>query len=227
MHGTRRMHRSLLSPALALPPPSVCVCVCVCVCAPALSILHVVAVAAFFFADGHTVSNAPDLFRPPKLSGTGPGQYWGGGPPGKPLGCCQLFILPCCSSAVHSLDTGGGGVLRTICRSPSAGYFVYATTYTPSPMRQGRQRPDAEMSRRKKSAKQTSCTIRLYTSYCFNQRCVLRKFRSPPAGSSVDATTYTHWPKHQRPRRPDAGISPRTQSAKQTPPEGDAGEAGV
>ena len=24
-------------------------------------------------ADGHTVSNAPDLFRPPKLSGTGPG----------------------------------------------------------------------------------------------------------------------------------------------------------
>jgi hypothetical protein len=25
------------------------------------------------FADGHTVSNAPDLFRPPKLSGTGPG----------------------------------------------------------------------------------------------------------------------------------------------------------
>ena len=56
------------------------------------------------FADGHTVSNAPDLFRPPKLSGTGPGQYWGGGPPGKPLGSCQLFILPCCSSAVHSLD---------------------------------------------------------------------------------------------------------------------------
>ena len=42
-------------------------------------------------ADGHTVSNAPDLFRPPKLSGTGPGQYWGGGQPGKPLGCCQLF----------------------------------------------------------------------------------------------------------------------------------------
>ena len=24
-------------------------------------------------ADGHTVSNASDLFRPPKLSGTGPG----------------------------------------------------------------------------------------------------------------------------------------------------------
>ena len=42
-------------------------------------------------ADGHTASNAPDLFRPPKLSGAGPGQYWGGGPPGKSLGCCQLF----------------------------------------------------------------------------------------------------------------------------------------
>ena len=27
------------------------------------------------FADGHTVSNAPDLFRPPKLSSTGIGQY--------------------------------------------------------------------------------------------------------------------------------------------------------
>ena len=29
--------------------------------------------APFNFADGHTVSNAPDLFRPPKLSSTGPG----------------------------------------------------------------------------------------------------------------------------------------------------------
>ena len=48
---------------------------------------------ASIVADGHTVSNAPDLFRPPKLSGTGPGQYWGGGPPGKPLGCCQLLLL--------------------------------------------------------------------------------------------------------------------------------------
>ena len=32
-----------------------------------------------FFADGYTVSNAPDLFRPPKLSNTGPSLYWGGG----------------------------------------------------------------------------------------------------------------------------------------------------
>ena len=44
-------------------------------------------------ADGHTASNTPDLFRPPKLSGAGPGQYWGGGPPGKTSGCCQLFVV--------------------------------------------------------------------------------------------------------------------------------------
>ena len=29
--------------------------------------------ASMAFADGHTASNAPDLFRPPKLSGAGPG----------------------------------------------------------------------------------------------------------------------------------------------------------
>ena len=29
-------------------------------------------------ADGHAVSNAPDLFRLPKLSGARPGYYWGG-----------------------------------------------------------------------------------------------------------------------------------------------------
>ena len=45
----------------------------------------------YFLASGHTASNAPDLFRTPKLSGAGPGQYRGGGPPGKPLGCCWLF----------------------------------------------------------------------------------------------------------------------------------------
>ena len=28
---------------------------------------------AYVFADGHTESNAPDLFRPPKLRGSGPG----------------------------------------------------------------------------------------------------------------------------------------------------------
>ena len=30
-------------------------------------------VVALFIAGGHTASNAPDLFRPPKLSGAGPG----------------------------------------------------------------------------------------------------------------------------------------------------------
>ena len=40
------------------------------------------------FASGHTATNTPDLFRTPKLTVAGPGQYWGGGPPGKPLGCC-------------------------------------------------------------------------------------------------------------------------------------------
>ena len=38
-------------------------------------------------ASGHTATNAPDLIRTPKLTVAGPGQYWGGGPPGKPLGC--------------------------------------------------------------------------------------------------------------------------------------------
>ena len=45
-------------------------------------------------ADSHTVSNAPELVRPPTLSGTVPGWYWVGGPPGKSIGCCQL--LPFC-----------------------------------------------------------------------------------------------------------------------------------
>jgi hypothetical protein len=40
-------------------------------------------------ADGQTVSSAPDLLRPPKLGGTGPGQCRVGGPPGKSSGCCQ------------------------------------------------------------------------------------------------------------------------------------------
>ena len=44
-------------------------------------------------ASGHTATNTPDLFRTPKLTVAGPGQYWGGGPPGKPLGCCWLFCL--------------------------------------------------------------------------------------------------------------------------------------
>jgi hypothetical protein len=27
----------------------------------------------------------------PETCGTGPGQHWGGGPPGKPSGCCRFF----------------------------------------------------------------------------------------------------------------------------------------
>ena len=44
------------------------------------------------FACGHTASNAPDPIRTRKLSGARPGQYWGGGPPGKPFGCRKLFL---------------------------------------------------------------------------------------------------------------------------------------
>ena len=40
------------------------------------------------FASGHTATNTPALIRTPKLKVAGPGQYWGGGPPGKPFGCC-------------------------------------------------------------------------------------------------------------------------------------------
>ena len=43
------------------------------------------------FASDHTATNTPDLFRTLKLTVAGPGQYWGGGPPGKPFGCCWLF----------------------------------------------------------------------------------------------------------------------------------------
>ena len=45
------------------------------------------------FANGHTSSNTPDPIRTRKLSRERPGQYWGGGPPGKPLGCCWLFAF--------------------------------------------------------------------------------------------------------------------------------------
>ena len=54
------------------------------------------------FADSRTAVHALDLFRPPKLSGDGPDQCWGGGPPGKPLGCCQLLIFFACSKGNYS-----------------------------------------------------------------------------------------------------------------------------
>ena len=34
---------------------------------------QIISLARTNFADGHTASNTPDLFRPPKLSGAGPG----------------------------------------------------------------------------------------------------------------------------------------------------------
>ena len=43
------------------------------------------------FASGHTAMNTPDPIRTRKLSIARPGQYWGGGPPGKPFGCRWLL----------------------------------------------------------------------------------------------------------------------------------------
>ena len=45
------------------------------------------------FANGHTSSNAPDPIRTRKSSGERLGQYWGWGPPGRPLVCCWLFVI--------------------------------------------------------------------------------------------------------------------------------------
>ena len=51
----------------------------------------------FYVASGHTSSKTPGLIRTRKLSGERPGQYWGGGPPGKPFGCCWLL----CAATHH------------------------------------------------------------------------------------------------------------------------------
>ena len=56
-----------------------------------LGSLCVTTLADYYFASGHTALNTPDPIRTRKLSSARPGQYWGGGPPGKPLGCCWLF----------------------------------------------------------------------------------------------------------------------------------------
>ena len=48
------------------------------------------------FASGHTSSNTPGPIRTRTLSGERPGQYWGGGPPGKPFGCCWLLFCAVC-----------------------------------------------------------------------------------------------------------------------------------
>jgi hypothetical protein len=68
---------------------------------------------ALRIASGHTATNAPDLFRTPKLTVAGPGQYWGGGPPGKPFGCCWLFMFYGWSVLVWwSGEKVNAGVLR-------------------------------------------------------------------------------------------------------------------
>ena len=50
----------------------------------------------FVVVSGHTALKAPDPIRTRKLSSARPGQYWGGGPPGKSLGCCWLFAPGYC-----------------------------------------------------------------------------------------------------------------------------------
>ena len=59
----------------------VCACVCVCLCVGVYvnwmwknnSSISFYLQKSLKFASGHTASNAPDLFRTPKLSGAGPG----------------------------------------------------------------------------------------------------------------------------------------------------------
>ena len=46
----------------------------------------------YFLRNGHTTSIAPHPVRSVKLSGVGPGQYYGGGPRGKPR-CCSFFAF--------------------------------------------------------------------------------------------------------------------------------------
>ena len=75
----------------------VCMCVCIYIYIYIYMYMYLSLSRRLFFhrfavaADRHTVSNALGLFRPAKLSGTWPNQCWGGGPPGKPFGCCRLL----------------------------------------------------------------------------------------------------------------------------------------
>ena len=85
-------------------------------------------------ADGHTASNAPDLFRPPKLSGAGPGQYWGGGPPGKTLGCCQPFLLK--NRCLVRWASGGGASAGSAPRC-----FLRMQLFQAGPKQTGSSRP--------------------------------------------------------------------------------------
>ena len=60
---------------------------------PHCSSVHRAYTSMVAFACGHTASNAPDPIRTRKLIGARPGQYWGGGPPGKPFGCRKPFCV--------------------------------------------------------------------------------------------------------------------------------------
>ena len=58
-------------------------------------------------ASAHGAAGTFFLFRTMKLTVAGVGQYWGGGPPGKPFGCCWLFCLArmgLAKSHSHALD---------------------------------------------------------------------------------------------------------------------------
>ena len=91
------------------------------------------------FADGHTASNAPDLFRPPKLSSAEPGQYSGGGPPGKPSGCCQLLYFFACRQFVlpATLFALMGKIRMPGVETGSQAWSLYdtATLHAPVPTR--------------------------------------------------------------------------------------------
>ena len=65
-----------------------------------------------FFANGHISSNTPDPIRTRKSSGERLGQYWGGVPPGKPLGCCWLFARKWLSFAMNHTYFAGQKKLR-------------------------------------------------------------------------------------------------------------------
>ena len=55
-------------------------------------------------ASGHTATNTPDLFRTPKLTVAGPGQYWGGDRLGSPLGAAGFLNFS--PQGVRNVTTG-------------------------------------------------------------------------------------------------------------------------
>ena len=67
--------------------------ICIYILITYICIWYIYCYGVIAFASGHTMSNAPDPIRTRQLIGIRPGQYWGGGPPGKPFGCCWLFFF--------------------------------------------------------------------------------------------------------------------------------------